>query len=243
MRPEHAQKLQKLVTDLPPEVFHAEDSLGWSYQFWRAEEKKAVNASDSKIGAGGLPAVTQLFTEPYMVQFLLHNTLGAWWASKVLAADVDLATSAPDEASLRVACALPGLDWDFMRFVREDDTWRPAVTFPSWPQRAAEITVMDPCCGSGHFLTETFGILTALRAAEEGLAARDAAVAVLRDNLFGLEIDGRCVQIAAFAVALAAWRLSGEVCPLPVPHIAWVGRPVSPSAGTSSARSPTVTPA
>jgi hypothetical protein len=48
---------------------------------------------------------------------------------------------------------------------------------------------------------------------------------VLRDNLHGLEIDGRCVQIAAFNVALAAWRLAGGPMTLPVPHIAWVGAP------------------
>jgi hypothetical protein len=217
-----------LALELAPETFHAEDSLGWSYQFWRAEERAAVNASDSKVGADELPAVTQLFTEPYMVQFLLHNTLGAWWAGKVLAVKPDLVTSAPDEASMRAACALPDLDWEFLRFVREDGAWRPAAgTFPGWPKRSAELAVMDPCCGSGHFLTEAFAILAALRTAEEGLAAREAAVAVLRDNLFGLEIDGRCVQIAAFAVALAAWRLAGEPCALPVPHIAWVGQPLA----------------
>ena len=123
---------------------------------------------------------------------------------------------------------MPGIEWTFLRFVREEGTWRPAAgTFPGWPKRAAEIAVMDPCCGSGHFLTEAFAILAALRTAEERLAARDAAAAVLRDNLFGLEIDGRCVQIAAFAVALTAWRLAGQPYALPVPHIAWVGQPLA----------------
>jgi hypothetical protein len=56
-----------------------------------------------------LPAVTQLFTEPYMVKFLLHNTLGAWWAGKVLAGDPDLASNAPDEDALLKACARLGL--------------------------------------------------------------------------------------------------------------------------------------
>lgn len=83
--PVHTQKLQKLVMGLDVEVFQAEDSLGWTYQFWRAAEKDAINASGVKIGANELPAVTQLFTEPYMVRFLLHNTFGAWWAGKVLA--------------------------------------------------------------------------------------------------------------------------------------------------------------
>ena len=84
--------------------------------------------------------------------------------------------------------------------------------------------MLDPCCGSGHFLTETLAILAALREAEEHVSPAYAVAAVLRDNLHGLEIDGRCVQIAAFAVALSAWRIGGWQT-LPIPHIAWVGSP------------------
>ena len=82
---EDRNTLIELVTDLPVEVFTASDSLGWCYQFWQAERKDEVNKSGNKIGADELPAVTQLFTEDYMVDFLLDNTLGAWHAGKVLA--------------------------------------------------------------------------------------------------------------------------------------------------------------
>ena len=223
--PVQTQKLHRLVTGLDSEVFEAEDSLGWTYQFWRAVEKDAVNKSGVKIGADALQAVTQLFTEPYMVRFLLHNTLGAWWAGKVLAVDPALARTAEDENALRAACSLPDYSFDMLRFVREgeDGLWRPAAgTFPGWPKEAEAITVLDPCCGSGHFLTEALVILAALRQAEEHLSPADAVATVLRDNLHGLEIDGRCVQIAAFAVALSAWRIGGWQT-LPLPHIAWVG--------------------
>ena len=83
-----------LVTGLPVEVFTAGDSLGWCYQFWQAERKDEVNAAGNRIGAEELPAVTQLFTEDYMVDFLLDNTLGAWHAGKVLAASPKLAETA-----------------------------------------------------------------------------------------------------------------------------------------------------
>ena len=65
--------------------------------------------------------MTQLFTERYMVRFLLHNTVGAWWAGKVLAAAPALASSAPDEAALRKRMRLGsggGYDFDYLRFVR-----------------------------------------------------------------------------------------------------------------------------
>jgi len=226
LAPEHAKALRDHLRGLESAIFQADDSLGWTYQFWRAAEKKAVNDSQVKIGAAELPAVTQLFTEPYMVRFLLHNTLGAWWAGKVLASRPELARDAADEATLRAVCALPGYAWDYLRFVREDDVWRPAAgVFPGWPARAAEITLLDPCCGSGHFLTEALAALAALRGAEEGLSPADAVTAVLRGNLHGLEIDGRCVQIAAFALALTAWRIGGAGTKLPTPHVAWVGAP------------------
>ena len=83
--PETRSEMEDLLKELPREVFVADDSLGWVYQFWQADRKDEINKSEKKIGADELPAVTQLFTEDYMVLFLLHNTLGAWWAGKVLA--------------------------------------------------------------------------------------------------------------------------------------------------------------
>ena len=203
---EHRQKLEKLLADLTPEVFTADDSLGWCYQFWQSKRKEEVNKSGDKIGADELPAVTQLFTEPYMVSFLIHNTLGAWHAAKVISADPEIATKAESEEELRRAVSLPGVDWEYLRFVREDEKWRPAAgAFLGWPRQAADLKVLDPCCGSGHFLVALLRHLTPLRMAEEGIDMREAVDAVIRDNLHGLEIDERCTQIAAFALALCAW--------------------------------------
>jgi hypothetical protein len=207
---ESRQKLEQLLARLDAAVFQGKDAIGWVYQFWQAQKKDAINASEVKIGADELPAVTQLFTEPYMVGFLLHNSLGAWWAGKVLAANPHLALEAKAEQELREACAIPGVEWTYLRFVKEAERWRPAAgTFDGWPKLAGELKVLDPCCGSGHFLVGMLEILTALRAAEEGLGPAEASDAVLRDNLHGLEIDPRCTELAAFAVALAAWSVPG----------------------------------
>ena len=203
--------LIQLVTDLPVEVFTAGDSLGWCYQFWQAERKDEVNAAGSKIGADELPAVTQLFTEDYMVDFLLDNTLGAWHSGRIIAANPKLAETAQSEVELRQALALPGCPWSYLRFINgADGKWTPAAgTFDGWPKSAAELKCLDPCMGSGHFVVAMFERLVALRVAEE-IADEAAAVdAVIRDNLYGLEIDPRCTQIAAFNLALAAWRRVG----------------------------------
>ena len=235
--PETRQELERLLDELPEAVFTTPDSLGWTYQFWQAERKDEINRGGGKIGADELPAVTQLFTEHYMVLFLLHNTIGAWRAGRILADRTDLATAAPDEEELRRLVRLEtegGYDFSYLRFVRgvrEEDEgdertgpWRPASgSFPDWPREAASLRVLDPCCGSGHFLVEAFELLVRLRMAEERVPVDEAIRAVLRDNLFGLEIDPRCTQIAAFNLALTAWRLAGEPTDLPPLNIACTG--------------------
>jgi hypothetical protein len=202
---EHRIKLEKLLASLPQAVFTASDALGWVYQFWQRKKKKEVNRSEVKIGADKISVVTQFFTEPYMVLFLLHNTLGAWWAGKKLTAD-DL-KNASSEEELRRKIALPGVNWEYLRFVREPSgSWRPAAgTFDGWPKTIRLLKLLDPCCGSGHFLVAALYILVAMRMVEEDLSAREAVDAVLCDNLHGLEIDERCCQIDAFALAFAAW--------------------------------------
>ncbi len=193
--------LENLVAALPSAVFTADDALGWVYQFWQSKKKQEVNKSERKIGGADLAPVTQLFTEDYMVRFLLENTLGAWWAARH-----------PNSPLVK--------QFDYLRFL--DDGTPAAGTFPGWPDRAALITMMDPCCGSGHFDVAAFEMLRQMRMEEEGLSEAEAADAVLRDNIFGLELDPRCTQIAAFALALAAWK-AGGYRKIPVPHIACSG--------------------
>ena len=213
--PEHQRELERLLAGLPPELFQASDSLGWVYQFWQAKRKDEVNAAGVKIGADELPAVTQLFTEPYMVDFLLHNSLGAWWL-----------TRHPGKT-----CPVP---LTYLRTL-EDDT--PAAgRFEGWPDRLNEFKLLDPCCGSGHFLVAAFLLLVPMRMAAEGLTAKEAVDAVLADNLHGLEIDARCVEIAVFALALTAWRFPDENgdplgvrVDMPTPQIACCGLKVAAS--------------
>jgi len=222
--PEHQRELERLLAALPTDVFQASDSLGWVYQFWQAKRKDEVNASEVKIGADELPAVTQLFTEPYMVDFLLHNSLGAWWA-----------TRHPGQP-----CPVP------LTYLRTLEDGTPAAgEFEGWPDSLQDFTLLDPCCGSGHFLVAAFLLLVPMRMAAEGLTALDAVDAVLADNLHGLELDPRCVEIAVFALALAAWRYPDEDghplgvrADMPAPQIACCGLKLNASAADWSALVP-----
>jgi hypothetical protein len=205
LAPEGRLALEGIVGALPAEIFGADDALGWVYQYWQRERKDAVNDSERKVGGADLGPVTQLFTENYMVRFLLENSLGAWWSARH-----------PESPLIE--------QWSYLRC--EDGLQPAAGVFDTWPSRVAEVTVMDPCCGSGHFLVEAFDMLWRMRVEEEGLSVLDAQDAVLRENLFGLELDPRCVQIAMFAIALRAWRVGGGWRELPIPHVACSGVPV-----------------
>ena len=225
LAPSDQARLRELLAQLPPAVFTAQDALGWTYQFWQTQRKEEVNASGSKIGAAELSPVTQLFTEDYMVEFLLHNTLGAWWAGKLGPLQAASEADARARAALPPREGVPGLDWTFLRFVQNPDTghWLPAAgPFAEWPQHAAALRLLDPSMGSGHFLVFALLVLVRLRMEEEALAAPEAVAAVLRDNLHGLELDERCTQIAAFNLALAAWKLAGFQA-LPPLHLACSG--------------------
>ena len=191
--------LEKLLASLPVPAFTADDSLGWVYQFWQTKKKDEVNKSGQKIDGRSLPAVTQLFTEHYMVEFLLHNTIGAWWCAK------EGLTGPPGGAGAPAGCPVR---LDYLRW--KDDGTPAAGAFEGWPRTLREFTMLDPCCGSGHFLVAGFHLLVPLRMHDEGLSAADAVDAVLRENLHGLELDPRCTQIAAFALAMAAWKYSGD---------------------------------
>jgi hypothetical protein len=226
---EHRLKLEQLLNDLEPAIFTASDSLGWVYQFWQSKRKKEVNQSGKKIGADELPAVTQLFTEPYMVSFLLDNSLGAWWAARRLT-EADL-QNAENENELRKKASFPGVPLEYLRFVKlKNGTWTPAAgTFDGWPEHLSELKALDPCCGSGHFLVAAFLMLVPMRMELEGLSAREAVDAVLQENLHGLEIDNRCIKLAVFALALSAWGYpgTGGYRPLPELNVACSGLLVS----------------
>lgn len=198
--PEDRMALQEILSGIPAETFRTQDALGWTYQFWQSEEKERVNKSERKIEGADICAVTQLFTEPYMVQFLLQNTLGAWWLHL------------HPESPLRE-------EWVYYKDQVQHD-------FSAFPKTAKEIKLLDPACGSGHFLVEAFHMLLAIRQ-EEGESTEDAIRGIIRDNLHGLEIDPRCIQIAGFAIALEAWKAGYPTdTDLPLPNLACTGLPI-----------------
>lgn len=194
--------LEQLLEQVEQTIFVAEDSLGWVYQYWQSEAKEAINASGDKIDGAKLPAVTQLFTEPYMVHFLIDNTLGAWWTARN-----------PNTVS--------PVAFTYLRTLEDD---KPAAgSYEGWPNSLKEITMLDPSMGSGHFIVEVFKKMAELRKHDENLTKEEACDVTISDNIHGLELDDRCTQIAAFNLALTAWKYCGKYRILPEMNLACSG--------------------
>jgi hypothetical protein len=208
-------ELNAILKNLPSQVFTATDALGWVYQYWQEKRKEGVEQlvkMGQKVGPKELSPATQLFTEDYMVDFLLHNALGAWWAGKMGRIEAATEDEARAKAGLPAKGGLPAVVWTYLRFIQDAETkkWTPAGgTFEGWPRKAKDITFLDPCMGSGHFPVFALPILARMRLEEEGGTPAENIHAVLKDQIHGLELDQRCCQIGAFNLALTAWKLAG----------------------------------
>ncbi len=170
---------------IPTDTWAQDETLGWIYQYFNADEKDRIFASKKKIAAEEIIPVTQLYTERYMVDYLLQNTLGTLW------------TELHPDTRLRQG-------WPYYVTPPADNA--PVVRTP---RRLRDITLLDPCCGSGHFLTRAFDLLVEMYA-EEGLErAVDVPGLILERNLYGIDIDLRAVQIAALGLYMKARTLAG----------------------------------
>ena len=226
---ETRRTLEYLLESLPRETFLADDGLGWVYQFWQADRKKAVNEAGDKIGADELPAVTQLFTEDYMVLFLLHNTLGAWWAGKVLRQHPALRS----RRKARPHCARPAHPRAWHGPTCASSATRGTTAHrgrggrrpePSraGPRRQRTSRSSTPAWVRGTSWSPPCRSSQRCARRRKSCRTKRRSRPVLRDNLYGLEIDPRCTQIAAFNLAFAAWKTAGHR-PLPPLNLACSG--------------------
>ncbi len=152
--------------------------IGWLYQFYISEKKDEVMARKSAVPTEDIPAVTQLFTPHWIVRYLVENSLGRLWMlnrpGSKLTQQMDYYIKPEEPES------------DYLRIDSVED-----------------IKLCDPACGSGHMLTYAFDLLYAMYE-EEGYAAPEIPKLILSKNLFGIEIDDRAGELAAFALTMKA---------------------------------------
>lgn len=176
-----------------------EETIGWIYQYFTEEEKKAVfdrlYKKKQKIRPEDIPAATQLFTPRWIVKYLVQNTLGRLWVQM----HPDSRLSETLDYLVPLAGEIPPV--------------------PMKPVR--EIETLDPACGTMHFGLVAFDLLAEMyreemaRAGESGWPERPSAesedeisAAILANNIFGIDIALRAVQLSALALYLKAKTLN-----------------------------------
>ena len=184
--------LGHMVSDIPEEDWQdAVQIIGWLYQFYNTELKDDTFAQlkkNVKITKERIPAATQLFTPDWIVRYMVENSLGRLWLEGHPNAELhDGWKYYLDEAEQE-----PEVEAQLAKLREEYKTIKPE-----------EINVIDPCMGSGHILVYAFDVLMQIYTSA-GWDQREAAQSILKNNLFGLDIDDRAAQLAYFAVMMKA---------------------------------------
>ncbi|WP_274968921.1 BREX-1 system adenine-specific DNA-methyltransferase PglX [Succinimonas amylolytica] len=179
--------IEKLISSIPEDNFNVTtengqiEIIGWLYQYYISEKHdKVVDPLHGKvIKKEEVPAATQLFTTDWVVRYLIDNSVGRFWVERT-----------PNSH----------LAEQLTYFVKPKNGELNTVDEKITPQ---DVTVLDPCVGSGHFLIYAFDVLMKIYV-EYGYSERDAAVEIIKSNIFGLDIDGRATQLAYFSVMMKA---------------------------------------
>lgn len=175
--------LGHMVSDIPEEDWQdAVQIIGWLYQYYNTELKDDTFAQlkkNVKITKERIPAATQLFTPDWIVRYMVENSLGRLWLEGHPNAELhDGWKYYLDEAEQE-----PEVEAQLAKLREEYKTIKPE-----------EIKVIDPCMGSGHILVYAFDVLMQIYEAN-GYSQRDAAQSILKNNLYGLDIDDRAAQL------------------------------------------------
>ena len=181
--------LGHMVSDIPEEDWQdAVQIIGWLYQFYNTELKAEVFGKKEKITKNEIPAATQLFTPDWIVRYMVENSLGRLW----LEGHPNAELRGGWKYYLDEADQEPEVEAQLAKLREEYKTIKPE-----------EIKVIDPCMGSGHILVYAFDVLMQIYTSA-GWDQREAAQSILKNNLYGLDIDDRAAQLAYFAVMMKA---------------------------------------
>ena len=184
--------LGHMVADIPEEDWQdAVQIIGWLYQYYNTELKDdtfALLKKNVKITKERIPSATQLFTPDWIVRYMVENSLGRLWLEGHPNAELhDGWKYYLDEAEQE-----PEVEAQLAKLREEYKIIKPE-----------EIKVIDPCMGSGHILVYAFDVLMQIYTSA-GWDQREAAQSILKNNLYGLDIDDRAAQLAYFAVMMKA---------------------------------------
>ena len=221
--------LGHMVSDIPEEDWQdAVQIIGWLYQYYNTELNAVVydgNMSKSRIPKELLPAATTIYTPDWAIRYMVENSLGRLWLERLKAEAEDGTLHIPAGVPIRQeggtiyvdSASEQDADDNFASYFKtnwkyylDEAKQEPDVEAQLREIRKSykdlnlkDIKVIDPCMGSGHILVYAFDVLMQIYTSA-GWDQREAAQSILKNNLFGLDIDDRAAQLAYFAVMMKA---------------------------------------
>ena len=171
--------LARMVNDIPEGDWEEIEIIGWLYQYYITDKhEEVVDPLHGKVVSKyDIPAATQLFTTDWVVKYIVDNSLGRYWIERNPQSNLS-----------------EKLEY-FVKSKKND------ITYLDEKVSVESIKVLDPCVGSGHFLSYAFDVLVHIYT-EAGYSERDAVQSIIKNNLYGLEIDDRATQLAYFTVMM-----------------------------------------
>lgn len=184
------------LIELPEEIFLDDiEVIGWLYQFYISTKKDKVFADlkkSIKVTAENIPAATQLFTPDWIVRYMVENSLGRIWLESY------------PKSSLRSS-----MKYHIDEAIQDPDTESTLFDGRYNNVSPENITILEPCCGSGHVLVYIFDLLYKMYE-EKGYMPREIPTLILSKNIYGLEIDKRAAQLASFSLVMRARSINNR---------------------------------
>ncbi|MEW6275259.1 MAG: DNA methyltransferase [Bacillota bacterium] len=173
------REVRERVAAVPEEIWQQFEFLGWAYQYFNSEVRSQIRARLRRNPRpDDIPPINQFYTVGWIVKFLVENTIGRLWLES------------------RPASRLKN---ELSYLVRSSGNTR----LSRRELKVENFKVLDPACGSGHFLLQAFDLLFAMwREAHPEIPPAQIPAKILEHNLYGVDIDLRACQIAALALYL-----------------------------------------
>ena len=168
--------ITKVINEVSEENFGQVEIIGWLYQYYNQIEKDRVMSDKNPYKKNEIPYATQLFTPDWIVQYMVQNSLGRFWTEHYQKSNLNS-------------------KWKY--YIGDNISIKNPVNSPE------EIKFIDPCCGSGHILVYAFEMFYQIYESV-GFNKNEIAERILKNNLYGLDIDNRAGQLSALSVILKA---------------------------------------
>lgn len=204
--------IQQMIELIPEDDWKdAVQIIGWLYQYYNSEKKADVFAAlkkNVKITKENIPAATQLFTQDWIVRYMVENSLGRLWLEGHPDVKSQLLPTEEEQSAYAAGNRTPeDTKWHYYLEEAEQEPEVQAQLAEIRKEYATltpdQLKVIDPCSGSGHILAYMFDVLMKIYESY-GYTTREAVASIVENNIYGLDIDDRAAQLAYFAVMMKA---------------------------------------